>query len=560
MINFVQPIQDISYKIATILSSFYMTSSAAHEVTASKILENNFYVLDFNRELFLLESSDFSYILPELYLLSCVLFIFSYGIFMKKSKYNYLIAPEFAFLSLLTLLFTFLITLNVLQYDNRILFQGLIVIDKATSLVKLLCILASAVCLVISSDYLNRSRLGCFEFFILFLLSVFGVMFFISSLDLFTLFLALEIQGICFYALVAMNRNSGYCAEAGIKYFILGAFSSGILIFGISMIYGATGTTNMLSIFHMLRNLDASVVGSLLYIGSSFSNPMIVANSKLILGFLLLFIGFLFKVTAVPFHMWGPDIYEGAPFATVVFISTVPKIAVFFMFIKFIGFYFVDIAFLWKSLFILSGSLSIIVGTLFAIRQYKMKRFLAYSSITHMGYILLGLSTGTFEGMKFSMIYVTIYVITLLNMWGLVSIMEQNYGQKMDSILDFGGLFYKNKLIGANLVITLFSLSGLPPFIGFFAKYFLLSSMLHSSMYVVTVLVILSSLFSIYYYVKVIKIVMYDSKVKLLCIKKESTYLSTVIMSLSLLLLFIFYEIPLVQTVSETFVQSLFIS
>jgi NADH-quinone oxidoreductase subunit N len=145
-------------------------------------------------------------------------------------------------------------------------------------------------------------------------------------------------------------------------------------------------------------------------------------------------------------------------------------------------------------------------------------------------------------------------------MWGLVSILEQTYGQKMDSILDFGGLFYKNKLIGANLVITLFSLSGLPPFIGFFAKYFLLSSMLHSSMYIVTVLVILSSLFSIYYYVKVIKIVMYDSKVKLLCIKKESSYLSTVIMSLSLLLLFIFYEIPLVQIVSETFVQSLFIS
>jgi len=558
MISFFQSITDISYKIITNLFSS-LNFQVSYDIPVSQI-PTDLTSLDLNREMFLLEVSDFSYILPELFLISSVLFIFIYGIFMKKSKYNYQIAPEFVFFSLLILFFTFLITLNVLQYENRILFQGLIVIDKATSLVKLFCLAVSAGCLIISSDYLNRSRLGCFEFFILFLICVFGVMFFISSLDLFTLFLALEIQGICFYGLVAMNRNSGYCAEAGIKYFILGAFSSGVLIFGISMIYGATGTTNMLSIFHMLRNLDASILESLLYPGSDFSNPIIIANSKLLLGFLFLFIGFLFKVTAVPFHMWAPDIYEGAPFATVVFISTVPKIAVFFMFIKFVGFYFIDIAFLWKYLFILSGGLSIVVGTLFAIRQYKTKRFLAYSSITHMGYILLGLSTGTFEGLKFAMIYVVVYVITLLNVWGLVSIMEQNYGQKIDSILDFGGIFYKNKAIGINLIITLFSLSGLPPFVGFFAKYFLLSTMIHSSMYIITVLVIFSSLFSIYYYAKVIKIVMYDSKVKFLSVKNQAGYLLTLVMSLSVLLMFIFYEIPLLQTISESCVQSLFIS
>lgn len=521
---------------------------------------SNLFLLDKNREQFLLESSDFSYILPELFLLTAVLFLLVYGIFMEKSKYNYKISSEFLFYSVIILFFTFLLTLNVVNFDNRVLFQGLVGIDTATSLVKLFILLISCGCLFISSDYLDKSRLGCFEFFVLYLLCVFGVMFFISALDLFMLFLALEIQGICFYALVAINRNSGYCAEAGIKYFVLGAFSSGVLLFGISMIYGSTGSTNMLSIFHFLQNIDLAIIQDLLYLNSDFSNPIFITNSKLVLGFLFMFIGFLFKVTAAPFHMWAPDIYEGAPFATVVFISTVPKVAVFFMFIKFVGFYFVKIAFLWKYLFILSGILSIIVGTLFAIRQYKTKRFLAYSSITHMGYILLGLSTGTFEGLKFAMIYVVVYVLTLLNIWGLISIMEQNYSQKIDSILDFGGVFYKNRLIGASLVITLFSLSGLPPFIGFFAKYFLLSTMVHSSMYILTVLVIFSSLFSIYYYVKIIKIILFDSKTKFLVIKQSPNFALTCTMSLSLLLLFIFYEIPLVQTLSESLIQSLFIS
>jgi len=556
MITFFKLIFDYNYTILINLLSF---STAQFNLTEG-FSTSNIILLDKNSEQFLLETSDFSYILPELFLLSAVLFLLIYGIFMQKSKYNYKISSEFLFYSTIILFFTFLLTLNVVSFDNRVLFQGLVGIDTATSLVKLFILIVSCGCLFISSDYLDKSRLGCFEFFVLYLLCVFGVMFFISSLDLFMLFLALEIQGICFYALVAINRNSGYCAEAGIKYFVLGAFSSGVLLFGISMIYGATGTTNMLSIFHFLQNLDLVLIKDMLYLYSDFSNPIFITNSKLVLGFLFMFIGFLFKVTAAPFHMWAPDIYEGAPFATVVFISTVPKIAVFFMFVKFIGFYFVKIAFLWKSLFILSGIISIIVGTLFAIRQYKTKRFLAYSSITHMGYILLGLSTGTFEGLKFAMVYVVVYVLTLLNIWGLVSIMEHNYGQKIDSILDFGGVFYKNRFIGTSLVITLFSLSGLPPFIGFFAKYFLLSTMVHSSMYILTVLVIFSSLFSIYYYAKIIKIVLFDSKNKFLVITRPANYSLVFTMSLSLLLLFIFYEIPLVQTISESLIQSLFIN
>lgn len=519
----------------------------------------NFTLLDAKSELFSLGVSDFSYILPELFLVTMVLFLFTYGIFMEKPKYNYQIPQEFLFFSLLILFFTFILTLNVLHYENRILFEGLIVVDKATTLIKLFCIGISATCLIISSDYLQRSRLGCFEFFILFLICVWAVMFFISSLDLFTLFLSLEVQGICFYALVAMNRNSGYCAEAGIKYFILGAFSSGILIFGISMIYGATGTTNMLSLFHILRNTEITNFFLSNSVLTHLDLSLVAPNSKLLLGFLFLFVGLLFKVTAVPFHMWAPDIYEGAPFATVVFISTVPKVAVFFIFSKFTGFYFADLESLWTYLFVSCGALSIIVGTFFAIRQYKTKRFLAYSSITHMGYILLGLSTGTFEGVKFSMVYVIIYVIALLNMWSLISIMENNYGQKIDSILDFGGIFYKNKTIGWNLIFTLFSLSGLPPFVGFFAKYFLLYSLVHSSMYVITSLVIVASLFSIYYYAKIIKIVLYDSKVKLLIIKQSVSVPLALISSISLCLMFIFYHIPLLHTFSELFIQSFFI-
>ena len=504
-------------------------------------------------------SSDFSYISPELFLLTMTLLLFTYSFTTTSSRslYNYKTVDQFIFLSLLILFFTFLLSYKVLSFENRILFKGLVVIETSVMMMKLLCLGASAVCLLISKDYLDKSRLGCFEFFILYLLAVFGIIFFISSCDFFHMFLSLEIQGICFFALVAMNRGTAYGAESSIKYFILGSFSSAILLYGISLIYSSLGSTHFMSICFALKSMSFTACFSS---ANTLGNVLLVPQVKLIMGFVFVLVALLFKITAAPFHQWAPDIYEGAPFATVVFISIVPKIAVFFILSKFTAVYFTELRFLWEYIFLSSGALSIILGTLLSTRTYKTKRFIAYSSITHMGYILIGLSVGTIDSLKFSILYVVVYAFSLVNFWSVLSIMENNYMQKMDSLSDFRGIFKANKLLGCNLVCVLFSLAGLPPFSGFYAKFFLLTSMAGSSLYIITLLVVVSSLFSIYYYVKVIKAVIFDEGHKHPSLKTPISLPLGLITSCSFFALLFFYYIPVVHTTAEYFILCYFIS
>merc|ERR1712019_249177 len=246
-----------------------------------------------------------------------------------------------------------------------------------------------------------------------------------------------------------------------------------------------------------------------------------IFNIKLILGVLFLFIGLFFKITIVPFHMWAPDVYEGAPMPIVIFLSTVPKIAVTFILCKLTGFFFSYIYFLWKPLFVLGGLLSVIVGTLMAVRQFKIKRFIAYSSITHMGYILLFMSAFTFISLQYCICYLFVYIFTILTLWGILLILENNFGKNLDSFYDWGGIFYTERYLGVILIITLLSLGGLPPFSGFFAKYLFFKSLLFSDMYLLALFIIIFSLLSIYYYVKIVKIIFFDSKKKNPRVKKK---------------------------------------
>merc|ERR1739845_34887 len=244
-----------------------------------------------------------------------------------------------------------------------------------------------------------------------------------------------------------------------------------------------------------------------------------IFNIKLILGVLFIFIGLFFKITIVPFHMWAPDVYEGAPIAIVIFIATVPKIAVTFILCKLVGFFFSYIYFVWKPLFITAGLLSVVIGTLMAVRQFKIKRFIAYSSITHMGYILLFMSAFTFISLQYCICYLFVYIFTILNLWGILLILENNFGKNLDSFYDWGGIFYTERYLSVTLLITLLSLGGLPPFSGFFGKYLFFKSLLFSDMYLIALFLIMFSLLSIYYYVKIIKIIFFDAKKKHLIIK-----------------------------------------
>merc|ERR1712078_447591 len=327
-----------------------------------------------------------------------------------------------------------------------------------------------------------------------------------------------EVQSICLYALVSLNKGSGYGVEAGIKFFVLGATSSVILIFGISMLYGAAGSTNL---YH-LYSVFLYQVPTLLW--DQVENNMFcltIFNMKLILGVLFIFIALFFKITIVPFHMWAPDVYEGAPISIVIFIATVPKIAVTFILCKLAGFFFSHIYFLWKPLFISAGLVSVIIGTLMAVRQFKIKRFIAYSSITHMGYILLFMSAFTFISLQYCICYLVVYIFTILALWGIILVLENNFGKNLDSFYDWGGIFYTERYLGAILIITLLSLGGLPPFSGFFGKYLFFKSLLFSDMYLIALFIIVFSLLSIYYYVKIIKIIFFDAKKKFLIQKRK---------------------------------------
>ena len=495
-------------------------------------------------------------LLPELFLLTATLILLFYGIIRKKSSYNYSLVSEFTSLSVLILIITSFLVWVSLGLSGRLLYENLLVLDFGSSSIKLFCLIVSIICLIMSRSSLNRSRSACFEYFVLYLFVVFGVLFFISSVDLFTMFLALEIQSICLYALVSLNRGSGHGVEAGIKFFVLGATSSVILIFGISMLYGAAGSTNLFHIYNVflyhIPNLLWNTVDAGMFCLTIF-------NMKLILGVLFVFIGLFFKITIVPFHMWAPDVYEGAPIAIVVFISTVPKIAVTYILCKLAGFFFSYSYFIWKPLFIIAGLVSVIIGTLMAVRQFKIKRFIAYSSITHMGYILLFMSAFTFISLQYCICYLVVYIFTILALWGILLILENNFGKNLDSFYDWGGIFYTERYLGFILMITLLSLGGLPPFAGFFGKYLFFKSLLFSDMYLIALFIIVFSLLSIYYYIKIVKIVFFDSKKKKLVVKTKIDFGLSLLLNLFVLIILFFFHFDVVWSLSEKVIWSIYV-
>ena len=496
-------------------------------------------------------------ILPELFLLTATLFLLTYGMFRKKQIYNYSLVTEFTWLSILILSITSFLVWVGLGLSGRLLYENLLVLDFGSSSMKLFCLVVSIICLFMSRSALDRSRSACFEYFVLYLFVVFGVMFFISSVDLFTMFLALEIQSICLYALVSLNKGSGYGVEAGIKFFVLGATSSVILIFGISMLYGAAGSTNLYHLYNVFLYQVPTISWDQV---ETNMFCLTIFNMKLILGVLFIFIGLFFKITIVPFHMWAPDVYEGAPISIVIFIATVPKIAVTFILCKLAGFFFSHIYFLWKPLFIIAGLISVIIGTLMAVRQFKIKRFIAYSSITHMGYILLFISAFTFTSLQYCICYLFVYIFSILSLWGILLILENNFGKTLDSLYDWGGIFYTERYLSIILLITLLSLGGLPPFSGFFGKYLFFKSLLFSDMYIIALFLIVFSLLSIYYYVKIVKIIFFDSKKKFAVIKKRIDYSLALLVNLFLFVILFFFHFDIVWSLSEKIIWSIYVA
>jgi NADH-quinone oxidoreductase subunit N len=366
-------------------------------------------------------------------------------------------------------------------------FGGSFVLDDFAKFLKLLSLTGSAVTLLLSIEFLETESRRIFEYAILVMLSTVGMMVLISAADLITLYLGLELMSLALYVVAASDRDNSKSTEAGLKYFVLGALSSGMLLYGASLIYGFTGTVNFAGI------AAAAKEGSI----------------GLVFGLVFLLAGLCFKVSAVPFHMWTPDVYEGAPTPVTAFFASAPKVAAMAVFVRVALTAFPGIAPQWQQVVVFVAIASMVLGSFAAIGQTNIKRLMAYSSIGHMGFALVGLAAGTAEGAQGVLIYVAIYVTMTLGTFAIILAMKRK-GQALESLADFAGLSQTNPTLAFFMAMLLFSLAGVPPLAGFFAKYYVFVAAIKSGLFTLAVIGVLASVVGAYYYLYIIKLMYFD--------------------------------------------------
>ena len=428
--------------------------------------------------------TNFELIFPELFLSLSIMFLLILGVFKKDSS------KLIQNLSLIVLLITPVIIFNeTLGIKETKLFNGSIIIDYLSSLMKIITLLSAFIVLVISSTYLKLFNIFKIEYPILVLSAVLGMMIMICSNDLIVFYMGLELQSLALYVLATFNRDQLKSSEAGLKYFVLSALSSGLLLYGCSLIYGFTGSTNFDVISEQLNSSDYALT----------------------FGIVFILVGLAFKISAVPFHMWAPDVYEGSPTSVTLFFTMVPKIAALTVFIRFLYVPFLNLIDQWQTILIFLSIASMLFGAIAAIGQTNLKRLIAYSSISHVGYTLAGLATGSNDGIQSSIIYITIYIIMNLGLFSCLLMMKRN-NEYYENLDDLSGLSKNHPLLSISLLIILFSLAGIPPLAGFFAKFYIFKSVLEQSMFFLAIVGLLSTVVAAFYYLRLIKIMYFDKE------------------------------------------------
>jgi NADH-quinone oxidoreductase subunit N len=370
-------------------------------------------------------------------------------------------------------------------------FDGAFVVDDYARFMKVLALLGSAVTLIMSGRYLLRTKMDMEEYPVLVMLATIGMLLMISANDLISLYMGIELQSLALYVVAAINRDSAKSSEAGLKYFVLGALSSGMLLYGSSLVYGLTGHTQF-----------AEIAKAIALSGS---------NLGIIFGLVFIIAGLAFKVSAVPFHMWTPDVYEGAPTPVTAFFAAAPKIAAIALFTRVMVGPFANITHDWQQIVVLISIASMALGAFAAIGQDNIKRLLAYSSIGNMGFALVGLAAGTVEGVQGVLVYMLIYLVTTLGVFACVLSMRRN-GVYVEKISDLAGLGKTNKGLAFMLAMLMFSLAGIPPLAGFFGKLFVFLSAVKAGLWVLAVLGVIASVVGAYYYLRIIKIMYFDEQ------------------------------------------------
>ena len=370
-------------------------------------------------------------------------------------------------------------------------FDGVFVTDEFARFVKLLILAGSAIAIVLSFDDFTRSGAARFEVPVLVLLATVGMMMMISANDLIALYIGLELQSLALYVLAAIRRDDVRASEAGLKYFVLGALSSGMLLYGASLLYGFTGTTS----FEGIAQAAAA--------------PGAATDLGLIAGLVFLLVGLAFKVSAVPFHMWTPDVYEGAPTPITAFFAAAPKLAAMALLVRVLYDGFGGMFVQWQKIVVFLALASMLLGAFAAIGQTNIKRLMAYSSISHVGFALVGRAAGSQEGVQSLLVYLAIYMVMTLGSFACILAMRREDGP-VESIDELAGLAQNNLPMAFVLAMLLFSLAGVPPLAGFFAKFYVLAAAVKAELYGLAIVGVLASVVGAFYYLRIIKVMFFD--------------------------------------------------
>ena len=464
-----------------------------------------------------------SFIIPEIFISLSVMFLLILGVF-KKNSFELIHN-----LSIIVLLITGVIVFNeTLDIEKILLFNGSVVIDYLSSFMKIITLLAAFIVLAISKNYLDNFKISKIEYPILILSSVLGMMVMISSNDLIVFYMGLELQSLALYVLATFNRNNLKSSEAGLKYFVLSALSSGLVLYGCSLIYGFSGSTNFEIIASQLNSNEYALT----------------------FGIVFILVGLAFKISAVPFHMWAPDVYEGSPTTVTLFFTMVPKIAALTVFIRFLYVPFLELIDQWQMILVFLSIASMLFGAIAAIGQKNIKRLIAYSSIGHIGYALAGVASASNDGIQSSVIYLTIYIVMNLGLFSCLLMLRRN-DNYYESIDDLSGLSKNHPILSFSLLVILFSLAGIPPLAGFFAKFYIFKAVIEQSMYFLAIVGLLSTVIAAFYYLRIIKIIYFDPE-KEKYDQDHSPWLKFSLILSTLLILFYFISpSQLVEVVSR---------
>ena len=421
-------------------------------------------------------------VLPELVLAVGTLLLLLIGAFRGERSTTLVGA-----LALVLLVVTGVLVVS-LPAGRLVTFGGSFIVDDYARFLKILALIASAVTLLMSADYLGQRRI--FEYVVLVLLSTIGMMVLISAGDLISLYLGLEMMSFALYVVAASNRDNLKSTESGLKYYVLGSLSSGMLLYGASLVYGFTGTVEFAGIAAAARE----------------------AGIGLIFGLVLLLAGLCFKVSAVPFHMWTPDVYEGAPTPVTAFFASAPKVAAMAIFVRVVLTAFPDVTLQWQQIVVFVSIASMALGSVAAIGQRNIKRMLAYSSIGHMGFALVGLAAGTAEGAQGVVLYLSIYVSMTLGSFAVILAMKRK-GLATEEISDFAGLSRTNPVLAFFFAMLMFSLAGIPPLAGFFAKFYVFLAAIKAGLFTLSVIGVVTSVIGAFYYLNIVKVMYFDQPV-----------------------------------------------